>query len=101
MKAKEIVSGVLLSGGWASMLLSITLYLLFWRVDNEPGAKDVPGLLWSAVACCSVGGLAFLGCHIYLMVRKAWTTLFISWGVCLLLLFGAGSVAPVLLLLMV
>ena len=101
MKPKEIISGLFLSGGWGSMLLSIAFYMLFWRVDNEPGAKDVPGLLWSAIACCSVGGLAFLGSHIYLIVRKAWTALFISWGVCLLLLFGAVSLSPILLLLMV
>jgi hypothetical protein len=32
-------------GGWVLMLLAIAFYALFWRVDNEPGARPVPGLL--------------------------------------------------------
>ena len=46
------------------MLLSIAFYMLFWRVDNEPGAKDIPELLWAAISFCSLGGLAFLASNI-------------------------------------
>jgi hypothetical protein len=101
MKPKEIISGLLLSGGWGSMLLSGALYLLFWRVDNEPGAKDVPGLLWAAISFCSLGGLTFLGSNIYLMIRKSWIVLVVAWVVCVALLIGAVSLSPILLLLMV
>jgi hypothetical protein len=101
MKPKEIVSSLLLSSGWGSMLFSVAIYLLFWRVDNEPGAKEVPGLLLAAIAFCSLGGLAFLGGHIYLIKQKAWVLLLIAWGLCAVLLFGALALSPILLLLMV
>ena len=101
MKPKEIISGLLLSSGSGSMLFSAAVYLLFWRVDNEPGAKDVPGLLWAAIAFCSLGGLAFLAGHIYLIKQKAWTLLIIAWGLCVALLIGAVSLLPILLLLLV
>jgi hypothetical protein len=98
---KEIVSTILLAGGWGAMLLSIVFYLLFWRVDNEPGAKDVPALLWAAISACSLGGLAFLGSHVYLIIKKAWLMLGIGWVLCIALLVGAVALAPVLLLFMV
>jgi hypothetical protein len=101
LKPKEIISGLLLSTGWGSMLFSIAVYLLFWRVDNEPGAKDIPGLLWAAISFCSLGGLAFLGGHIYLIKQKAWTLLFIAWGLCVALVIGGIALSPILLLLLV
>ena len=98
---KTILSLLLLAGGWAAMLLSVVFYLLFWRVDNEPGAKDVPALLWTAVSFCTLGGLTFLGSHIYLIMKKAWLMLGIGWALCIALLVGAIALAPILLLLMV
>ncbi len=101
IRGKHILSGILLSGGWGAMLLSVAFYMLFWRVDNEPGAKDAPGLLWAAISFCSLGGLTFVGSHIYLLLEKVWLVLFIAWGVCLALLAGAISLSPILLLFMV
>ena len=98
---KHLFGAFLLSSGWGAMLASIALYMLFWRVDNEPGAKDVPGLLWAAVSFCSLGGLVFVGSHIYLIIEKAWLLIFIAWGLCIALLVGAVSLSPILLLLMV
>ena len=83
------------------MVFSAAVYLLFWRVDNEPGAKAVPGLLWAAISFCSLGGLSFLGGHIYLIKEKAWLPLLIAWGLCVALLVGAITLSPILLLLMV
>jgi len=101
MKLKEILSGLTLSGGWLFMLVSLVFYAFFWRVDNEPGAKDFPGLLWAAISFCSLGGLAFLGGHIYLIKEKAWWVLLAAWALCVALLVGAVSLAPLLLLFMV
>jgi hypothetical protein len=101
IQLKEILSALLVASGWGSMLLSVVFYLLFWRVDNEPGAKDVPGLLWAAISFCSLGGLTFLGSNIYLMVKKSWVVFVIAWLVCVALLIGAVSLSPILLLLMV
>lgn len=101
MNVKRVASGVILSGGWGSMLLSIVFYLFFWRVDNEPGAKDVPALLWAAISFCSLGGLAFLGGNIYLIKERAWIALIIAWVVCIALLAVAISLSPILLLFMV
>ena len=83
------------------MLYSIVFYALFWRVDNEPGAKDVPALWWAAVSFCLLGGLAFIGSQVYLLIQKAWIVLVIAWVVCIALLIGAISLSPILLLLMV
>ncbi|MCP5094233.1 MAG: hypothetical protein GY943_01640 [Chloroflexi bacterium] len=98
---KDILIMFLLPGGWGSMLLAIVFYLFFWRVDNEPGAKDMPGLLWTAVSFCSLGGLAFLAGNILLIMKKAWLLLGIGWAVCVALLVGAVALAPILLLFMV
>jgi len=101
MSVKRVISGAILSSGWIMMLLSIVFYLLFWRVDNEPGAKDVPALLWAAISFCSLGGLAFLGGNIYLIKEKSWIVLVSAWVICIALLVGAISLSPILLLLMV
>ncbi len=100
-RTKEIFGVLFLSGGWASVLLSAVFYLFFWRVDNEPGARAVPGLLWAAIAFCSLGGLAFLGGHIYLLTKRAWLMIGLGWALCLALLGGAIALAPILLLFMV
>ena len=101
MKSKEIIGALALSGGWVSMLFSIALYAFFWRADNEPGAKDVPALLWSAVSFCSLGGLAFLGGNAYLIKGRAWRALAAAWVVCMALFVGAIMLLPILLLFMV
>ena len=98
---KEILAGLTLAGGWLSILVSVAIYAFFWRVDNEPGARDFPGLLWAAISFCSIGGLAFLGNHIYLIIKKAWMIILIAWVVCIALLIGAISLSPILLLFMV
>lgn len=100
-RIKEVWGVLLLSGGWVSMLLSVVFYLFFWRVDNEPGAKAVPWLLWTAVSFCSLGGLAFLSGNILLILKKAWLWLGISWALNIALLVGAVTLAPILLLFMV
>jgi hypothetical protein len=45
--SRQDPSGVVCGAGgfWVLMLLAIAFYALFWRVDNEPGARPVPGLL--------------------------------------------------------
>lgn len=101
MKSKEIIGALTLSSGWASMLFSIALYAFFWRVDNEPGAKDVPALWWGAVSFCLLGGLAFLGGNIYLVKEKAWSVFVIAWVVCIALFVGAITLSPILLFFMV
>ncbi|HSM70832.1 MAG TPA: hypothetical protein VK851_04755 [Anaerolineales bacterium] len=101
MNVKRVVSGAILLSGWSSMLLSIVFYLFFWRVDNEPGAKDVPALLWAAISFCSLGGLEFLGGNIYLIKEKSWMVLVVALVVCIALLVGAISLSPILLLFMV
>lgn len=103
-RKKEVlgVLGVLLLvGGWISMLLAVPFYMFFWRVDNEPGAKDVPALLWAAISFCSLGGLSFLIGNILLLIKKAWLALGISWVLCIALLIGAAMLVPILLLFMV
>jgi len=101
LKLRDILGALLLASGWGSILLSVAVYLLFWRVDNEPGAKDIPALLWAAVSFCSLGGLAFVGSHIFLLVRRAWVWILVAWGLCLALLVGAISLSPMLLLFLV
>jgi len=63
MKIKEIISDFSLVCGWLSILISCAVYMLFWRVDNEPGYNG-SSLGWVAFSFCSFGGLAFLGSHI-------------------------------------
>ncbi len=98
---KEILSALLLAVGWAFVLLSVAVYLLFWRVDNEPGAAPVPGLLIPAIVLFSTGTLSTVANTIYLIVKKSWIIMVITGVVCLAILFGACNLSPILLLLLV
>jgi hypothetical protein len=55
----------------------------------------------TAVSLCSLGGLAFLGGHFMLIMKKAWLALGIGWALCIALLIGAVALAPIVLLFMV
>ena len=101
MKGKNllIMFGGLIS--WGAMLLSVAFYLLFWRTDNEPGAKDFPELLWTAIGLVSIGGLGLVGSNLYLLIKKAWAEFFIGCGLYVALLIGAISLSPILLLFLV
>lgn len=100
MRGRQILSAILLTVGWLSILISGFVYAFFWRVDNEPGASGT-SLLWAAISFCSLGGLTFLGSHIYLIIQKAWLLILIAWVVCIVLLVGAVSLSPILLFFMV
>ena len=101
VEIKEILSALLLAAGWVLVLLSIAVYLLFWRVDNEPGAAPVPGLLIAAILLFSMGTLSLVINTIYLIVKKSWIIMIITMLVCLVVLFGACNLSPILLLLLV
>lgn len=101
VKAKEMAALLLLLVGWSGMLVSVAFYLLFWRVDNEPGAKDIPQLLWAAIFFLSTGGLAFLAANIYLLMRRAWKAYLIAAGGALLILLVALCLSPALLIFLV
>ncbi len=101
VEIKQILSALLLALGWAFVLLSVAVYLLFWRVDNEPGAGSATGLLIAAIAMLSVGGLSVIANAIYLIVKKAWIVIAVAGAVCLVILVGAIGLSPILLLLMV
>ncbi len=98
---KDVISAFMLAGGWGAMLLSVVFYLFFWRVDNEPGAKALPGLLITAVSFFTVGGLAVVVSHVRLIIRRAWLMLGVGWVLSIVLLVGAVALAPILLLFMV
>lgn len=101
MKLKNLTAVLVLSAGWGSLLLSVAFYLLFLRVYFEPGAIELPGLFWTAILLTILGGLAFLSGHIYLLVKKAWTWLWLAWLLCLMGLLGAFALTPVLLVFLV
>jgi len=98
---KTIIGTLLLTGGWASMLVSVAVYMFYWRVHNEPGAGDAYGILAVSISFCSLGGLTFVGSHIYLLMKRAWLMLGIGWVLCGALLVGAVTIVPILLLFMV
>ncbi len=101
IEGKDILAAVTLAGGWLSILISGFVYALFWRVDNEPGYRGSSSLGLVAFSFCSLGGLAFLGGHIRLIIKKTWALIFITWGACAALLVGAITLLPVLLIFMV
>jgi len=97
----EIWAVFLLPAGWGAMLAAIAFYLLFWRVDNEPGAKDIPSLLWTAVILGISGNVTFVAAHIYLIKHRAWLMLGIAWVLGLVVLAGAVALAPMVLIMLV
>ncbi len=98
---KQLLSALLLALGWAFVLLSVAVYLLFWRVDNEPGAGPATGLLTAAIAMLSVGGVSLVANAVYLIVKKAWIVIVVTAVVCVAILIGAISLSPILLLFLV
>ncbi len=101
VEIKQILSALLLALGWAFVLLSVAVYLLFWRVDNEPGAGPATGLLTAAIAMLSVGGVSLLVNVVYLILKKAWIVIAVAGAVCVAILVGAIGLSPILLLFLV
>ncbi len=101
MRAKDKVAVFCQVIGWATILLSIALYLLFWRVEYEPGAMKIPEILQASQAFLITGGLAFAGGNVYLLIRKAWKIYRVAWTLCGLILLLAILCSPALLVLLV
>lgn len=97
----EKAAAIIMAGGWASALLSVALYLLFWRVDNEPGAIKAPELLQASLIFLAAGGLAFIGGNIYLLTRNAWKAYRAAWLLCAVILLLAMLGSPLLLMMLV
>ena len=98
---KVAIATTLIAGGLIFVYLSFIFYALNWRVANEPGYDTVWYLLAPAIALSAVGGLAFLGGHIYILLRRAWLMLPVAWALCIVITVSAASLAPILLLFMV
>ena len=98
---KEILSAILVVGGWGVILLSIVPYLLHWRVANEPGYSSDPKLLRAIYCFSSLGGLVFIGSQIYLLIKRAWIWFIVAWLLCFGELIIAISLSPILLLFLV
>ena len=101
MQIKEALGAVGAALGWAFILASVPAYLFYWRVSNEPGAGSAWGLLITTILFLGAGGLLLIGGNIYLLFKKAWILLLVTWVVCIALLVGAVSLSPILLLFMV
>ena len=97
----EKAAAIVMACGWASGLLSVAFYLLFWRVDNEPGAIKAPELLYASLAFLAAGGLAFVGGNVYLLARNAWKAYRNAWLLCAVFLILAIIGSPLLLILLV
>jgi len=97
---KNIQAATIMLISWLLLSAAIPTYAFFWRVDNEPGAKKIPELLWAAVCFLSSGGLLFISTNIYLIIQRS-KLIFITWGLCLIITIMACSLSPVLLLFMV
>ncbi len=100
-KFTQWIFGLLMVSGWVSLTLSIVFYLFFWRVDNEPGAKDMPELLWAAIFFLVTGGLSFLSGNIGYLVHKVRKAYIISWVICAVLGTASICLSPLLLVFMV
>jgi hypothetical protein len=87
--------------GWIFVLTSVPLYLFYWRVSNEPGAGSGMNFWITATVCLGGGGLLTLATQLYLLVKKSWILLLITWAFCTALLIGAVYLSPILLLFMV
>ena len=98
--AKVIIASFFPPGSLILIYLSLALYAFNWRVSNEPGYDTAWGLLLPAIAFCGLGGLLFIGSHVYLFIRRS-KLILLAWGLCIVVTIGAASLAPILLLFMV
>lgn len=104
MKKREILSAIGVGSGWALVLFSVAAYLLFWRVDNEPGVAAAiarPYLITAIISFLS-GSLLFLGNNLYLLlVPQKKTALLIAWVLVIGITLMACTLSPCLLILLV
>ena len=101
MLAIKILNGFATVLGWVLMLASAATYMLFWRVDNEPGVKGSPEMLIAAIAMACVGAVLFFGGNGLLLYRRDKKALLLAWLFVLLVGSLACLLSPLLLALMV
>ena len=101
MLALKIFSGFGAVVGWVLMLASAATYMLFWRVDNEPGVKGPPEMLITAIAMACMGAVLFFGGNGLLLYRRDKKALLLTWLFVLLVGLLACLLSPLLLALMV
>jgi hypothetical protein len=87
--------------GWVSMLLSVATYMLFWRVDNEPGVTGSPEMLYAAIAMGCFGPILFFAGNGLLIYWREKNILLITWLFIFLAAMLACLLSPLLLILMV
>lgn len=101
MFALKILNGFATVLGWALMLASLATYMLFWRVDNEPGVKGSPEMLFAAIAMACIGVVLFFGGNGLLLYWRDKKASLLTWLFILLVGLLACLLSPLLLALMV
>ncbi len=101
MKLRYLFSAGGLAAGWGLMLLSVALYLLFWRVDAEPGARKAPEMFEMAVFVLCCGAPLFVGNLVYLLVSRPKKALIVAAALFLVVSLLGCLACPLVLLMLV
>jgi len=87
--------------GWILKIAALSTYLLFWRVDNEPGVKSPTSMLITAICLGGLGIVFFAGGNLALILDRAKTAAIIAWILVILITALACLMSPALLVLLV
>jgi hypothetical protein len=101
MKIHNILSGLSVVLGALFQVIGVITYLLFWRVDNEPGYRGDPLVFALALGLCGLVFLLFLGGNVGLLVNRAQKAALVAWFLVGLVAALACAISPLVLMLMV
>ena len=101
MSIRNLFSAASVVMGWIFQIVAVGIYLLYWRVENEPGVKGDP--LWLATALC-LGGLGLLlfgGGNLSLFLARAKNAALVAWILVIAIALLACLASPALLIFLV
>jgi hypothetical protein len=93
------VAGVFI--GAIFQVAGVVTYLLFWRIDNEPGVAGDPLMFAAAVGLVLFGLLLFFGGIAGLIVNRAKAAALVAVLLVAAVAFCACAISPMVLILMV
>lgn len=101
MKIAKITGSLGAVIGWGLLLAALATYLLFWRIDNEPGVKGPPEMFAAVIGLTCLGVLLFAGGNGFLLYSRAKRSLALTWLFLALETGAACLLSPMILILLV
>jgi hypothetical protein len=101
MQLRNIICAASVVLGWILEIAALSTYLLFSRVDSEPGAKSPTEMLITAICLGGLGIVLFCGGNLVLFLTRAKKAAIVAWILVALIAVLACLMSPLLLVFLV